>query len=122
MLPPSQYGNRHSMAGPANNDYDSSMMDLSVSRNNHNHHHQQQQQHHQFMNNTSPRDLQHLHAASQDYTNNKLHGKDSCDGPLLPPANGQMGDGFPSEMDILNRRQNPVGVSAFHLFLVNYSI
>lgn len=93
-----------------NNDYDSPMMDLSVSRNNH------QQQ---FINNTSPRDLQqHLHPHhSQDYSNNKLM-KESCGNP----GNGSMGDGFPNDIEMLSRRQNPVGVSVPALFYSDNSI
>ena len=108
-----QYGGRHHpMAG----DFDSPMMDLSVNR------HQSQ------FNNTSPRnnvgllDAQAHLNYSQDFSN-KYHNKDACDGPILstPPAanhcttssssSNNNGVGFPNEIDLLHRRQNPLGVS-----------
>lgn len=110
MLPP-QFS-RH----PIPADYDSPMMDLSVS--------------------SAMRNNQFEH---QDYSNkmmmmNNSRGmaeKDTCDGPVaMLPSNGTLAGnsdkggsimdlgGYPNN-DILNRRQNPVGVS--YLINLNYS-
>lgn len=87
---------------PNGGDYDSPMMDLTMARNNNNQ-----------LNNASPREQQQ-HQQLQDYSHKLSHSKDICDGPILgvPAANG---DGFPNDIDLLNRRQNPVGVSELQM-------
>lgn len=108
MLPP-QFG-RHPMP---NNDYDTPMMDLSVSSAMRNHNQQ-------LNHGTLPRSLGFNNVPScgggeQDYSTAKPGhiGKDTCDGPVLG-ANGSNDRRVSmEELEISTRRQNPIGVSVF---------
>lgn len=122
---PHQFG-RHSMPPPPHpadtTDYDSPMMDLSVSRGHHNqfhnsssqgehssqdyshrfnHHHNHHNQHNQHQ------QQQHQqHHQQQHHHHQRQESSGLFDGPN--------GEGYLKDIDILNRRQNPVGVSSVH--------